>query len=392
MLNDYQCCRFVLLLLFLVGSNVIAESQNIKYINPVINTYTYHDASVIQGDDDKFYSFVSSIVPRDTTDNKAYYTVSIFRSNDLVSWDFYKYAFDDKCIEKRLVNEHDRVHGRYGKFPYHKDGNTKYYAIWAPDIFKHNGKYYLFVSFHLSIPDTKIAVFESKSLNEDFKFSGIIASSDNTETDVYVDAEELIDPFPIKVGRRMYLMYGSFRKDIKGNLLPKRKKMGVYISEMKLKKGRFRLGKRKFVTDYYEGCMVIPHGGKYWLLGTNGSLMNSTYKIDRAVSYNITGPYLNEEGLSIADTINYTPGDPILKTTSKHRFNGFGCPSNPIIDKNGQYWMMMHGHASEYPPIQMDKAEAERYTFLIPLYWDKDGKPYFDVDEIQRNKIRKPVL
>lgn len=392
MLNDYQCCRFVLLLLFLGGSKVIAESQNIKYINPVINTYTYHDASVIQGEDGQFYSFVSSIVPRDSSDNKAYYTVSIFRSRDFGNWEFYKYAFEDKCIEKRFVNEYDRRHGRFGKFPYHKNGKTKYYAIWAPDIFKHKGKYYLFVSLHLSIPDSKIAVFESKSLNQDFKFSGIIASSDSTEADVYVSTEELIDPFPIKVGKKLFLMYGSFRRDMSGNLLPRRNKMGVYIAEMKLKNAHFRLGKRIFVTDYYEGCMVIPHGGKYWLLGTNGGLYNSSYKIDRAVADRITGPYLNDKEQNIADTISYNPGEPILKTTSKQRFNGFGCPSKPIIDKNGQYWMMMHGHAKEFPPIQMEKAEQERYTFLIPLYWDKEGKPYFDVDEIQRNKIRKPVL
>ena len=106
----------------------------------------------------------------------------------------------------------------------------------------------------------------------------------------------------------------------------------------------------------------------------------------------ITGPYLNAAGNSIADTINYNPGTPILKTTSSQRFNGFGCPSNPIIDENGQYWLMMHGHAKEFSPIQVEKAEQERYTFLIPLYWDKEGSPYFDVDEIQNNKIVNPVL
>ena len=168
--------------------------------------------------------------------------------------------------------------------------------------------------------------------------------------------------------------------------------MGVYISLLQMRKGKFVLGKRIFLTDYYEGCMVVPHDGKFWFLGTNGGLFNSSYKIEYAVADKITGPYLNKKGKAINDTIEYNPGTPILKTTAKQRFNGFGCPSNPIIDKNGQYWMMMHGHAPEYDPIQMEKAEEERYTFLIPLYWDKKGVPYFDVDEIQRNEIRKPKL
>lgn len=156
--------------------------------------------------------------------------------------------------------------------------------------------------------------------------------------------------------------------------------------------GKFVLGRRKFLTDYYEGCMVVPHNGKFWFFGTNGSLYNSTYKIEYAIADKITGPYLNKKGRAINDTIEYNPGTPILKTTAKQRFNGFGCPSNPIIDKNGQYWMMMHGHAPEYDPIQMEKAEEERYTFLIPLYWNKEGEPYFDVDEIQRNEIKRPMF
>ena len=382
--------RIIILLIFLCISLSLCSPSKAYFENPVISNFTYHDASLIQGEDGFFYSFVSSVVPRESA--MAYYTVSIFKSGNLINWCFDKYAFEDKYIEKRLVNGYDKKHVFWGKYPYHLGGKTTHYAIWAPDIFKFRNKYYLFVSFHLSVSDTKIAVFESDSINKDFKFLQILVSSNKEDGDYYVDTEELIDPFPITVGRETYLMYGSFRRDSGGKWLPKRLKMGVYISQLKMKNGKFTLGKRIFVTDYYEGCMVIPHGGKFWLLGTNGSLLNSTYKIDYAVTDRITGPYLNRIGKAISDTINFNPGTPILKTTANQRFNGFGCPSNPIIDKNGQYWLMMHGHAKEFSPIQMEKAEQERYTFLIPLYWDKDGSPYFDMDEIQNNRIAYPVL
>jgi hypothetical protein len=75
-----------------------------------------------------------------------------------------------------------------------------------------------------------------------------------------------------------------------------------------------------------------------------------------------------------------------------HRFNGFGCPSYPVIDKKGRYWMMVHGHAPEYPAILADNPQKERYTFLLELLWDKNGNPYFDMDALQNDRIQKPFF
>jgi len=361
-----------------------------SFANPIIHDYEYHDASLIRIGQ-WFYSFVSCVAPRDKSLKHHYYTVSIFRSSDLVHWDFYKYALDSQYIEKTCKIEVDRKFNFTGRVPIvDKNENTKFYAIWAPDIIEYKDKLYLFVALHRSTSDTKIAMFQSSNIHDDFTFKGVLASTDPKDDNAYVESEELIDPYPIVVDGKMYLMYGSFRRALSGKIIKNREKLGVYIAEVLNNNDTISLGERKFVTDYYEGCIVVPYNGKYYLFGTNGNLRNHYYQIHYACADNVMGPYLNSEGKSIADTINYNQGTPILVTKESDNFNGFGCPSYPIIDKNGQYWMMMLGHATDYQPIRADSPEKERYTFLIPLYWDKEGKPYFDVDEIQRNKIRKP--
>lgn len=364
---------------------------NILVKNPVIPNFEYHDASLIRKGD-WFYSFVSCVAPRNRVFNVDYYTVSIFRSRDLVNWNFFKYALNNDNIIKEISTFEDQKYGFTGRFPYRNEKQQVYYAIWAPDVIFYKKFFYLFVALHFSKKDSKIAVFKSKSIDMDFSYSGILASSDSSDNKAFINMGEIIDPFPIVDKGKLYLMFGSFKRDLRGGVIRGREDLGVYMAEILFEDEDIALGKKHFITDYYEGCIIVPHNDKFYLFGTNGNLWDFRYQIHYASSETITGPYLNKEGKSIADTINYNPGTPILVTKENDRFNGFGCPSYPIIDKNGQYWMMMHGHAPELPPILMDKPEKERYTFLIPLYWDNNGNPYFDVDEIQKDQIKKPAL
>ena len=61
---------------------VTASSQTVD--NPVIRDYVYHDSSLIDGKDGYFYSFVSSVVPRDTSDFKFYYAAE-FKSSEILA-------------------------------------------------------------------------------------------------------------------------------------------------------------------------------------------------------------------------------------------------------------------------------------------------------------------
>lgn len=360
--------------------------------NPVI-TDCYHDASLIKGDDGWFYSFASSVVPRERHGDINYYTVSIYKSHDLVNWSFFKYALNDSLIIQQPVGDYDRKRGYHGRFIWSgSDGRKKYYPIWAPDIIKYDGKYLLFVSLHLSKTDSKIAVFESTRLSEDFHYKGIAVSNDKFDGLSFFDIYEIIDPCPIEDKGRLYLVFGSFRRWTNGKIIKGRERMGVYIVPLDVSKGVSMAGKPKFLTDCYEGVQILKHKGKYYLLGTNGSLSNSTYQISYAKSNNLFGPYLNNKGLSISDTVNIHFGNPILKTNDSDRFNGFGCPSVPVTDKHGRQWMLVHGHAPELSPLVASKACEERYDFLIELHWDKDDNPYFKKESILSNTQPMPNL
>lgn len=372
-------------------THIKSHSQAIQ--NPIIEDYIYHDSSLIDGKDGFYYSFVSSIVPRDTTDFKHYYTVSIFRSNNLTDWKFYKYALSKSDIQQEFLNKYDKEHKLSGKYAYIDSTDRKhYYALWAPDIMFFNNKYLLFVTLRRSVDDTKIALFSSNSLSEDFHFENIIISNNPADKDAYFYSKEQIDPFPIVDGEHFYLTFGSFTNSSNGLKLASRKGMGVYIVELD-SKNNFKMKEiPQFLTNLYEGVIILKRKKEYCLLGSNGSIRNYTYKISYAKSKHIKGPYLNNEGKSIADTINANFGTPILQTSLTSRFNGFGCPSLPIKDKKGRLWMLIFGHAPEYPPIREKNAKEERYTFLVELFWDKNNNPWFNLDAIQNNQQPSPTF
>ena len=50
----------------------------------------------------------------------------------------------------------------------------------------------------------------------------------------------------------------------------------------------------------------------------------------------------------------------------------------------------MNGHDLNLPAIVAKNSSIERYSFLLELHWDSDGNPYFDLDEIENNKIKLP--
>ena len=163
---------------------VTGFSQTVE--NPVIRDYIYHDSSLIDGKDGYFYSFVSSIVPRDSTDFKLYYTVSIFRSSDLEEWKFFKYALSSKDIQQRFLGNYDKTHRLAGKFALRgKKNEIKYYPIWAPDVIRYKDRYLLFVALRKSSDDTKMAVFEANSLSEDFRFVNVIVSNCPEDKEAY---------------------------------------------------------------------------------------------------------------------------------------------------------------------------------------------------------------
>lgn len=66
--------------------------------------------------------------------------------------------------------------------------------------------------------------------------------------------------------------------------------------------------------------------------------------------------------------------------------------SNPIIDKNGRFFVLVNGHDLSISPIVETSSVKERYGFLIELRWNKENDPYFNLKQIEENKIYNPKL
>lgn len=384
---------FVLVSIFIFDmSYVWAQST---YLNPVFRNYKSHDLSLVKGKDGYIYAFGSCNVARNKNEKLVYYGINIFRSKNLIDWTFYKPAYNTDYLKQNKIGNVKQSHAlafEQGQYFLKYGKSVISYPIWAPDVIEYNGKYLMFVSLRNSFKDSKIAVFETKDLSEDFVFKRIVVSCDKKDKDAYVLSEEIIDPFPIVDGGNLYLVYGSFARNGNGKLIEARKKTGVYIVRLDNKSYK-KIDNPIYLTDYYEGCSIQKHAGKYYLFGTNGNWENHTYKISYAVSNTLTGPYLNHKGKSIADTINIHLGKVILQTINSNlKYNGFGCMSNPIIDKNGRFFVLVNGHDLSIPPIVETSSAKERYGFLIELRWNKENAPYFNLKQIEENKIYNPKL
>lgn len=378
----------ILLIFFFLLCTVCAQERG-TVSNPVITGCVSHDMSLIY-DDGIFYAVGTSNVGREGNPPLVYCGINVFKSNDLCKWDFYK-RWD--CTQ--VTDLHNTKFSRYyekGMFFHVLDDDTITYPIWAPDIIKYKGEYLVFASLRRSFDDSKIALFRTDSIGGDLKFCNIVVSNSKTDGNAYFNTREIIDPFPFVENDSLFLVFGSFARDGYGRLADHRKGIGVYI--VLLDTATMQMQEEpKFLTDYYEGCSIIKRNNTYYLFGTNGAWTNHTYKISYAKSDKLCGPYVNDDGMSIVDTIKFNPGREILVTPSKDaRFNGFGCMSSPVIDNDGRYLVLCHGHDLSLDPIMEKENTRERYTFLLELKWDDDGNPFFDMDKIHNNKIKKPIF
>lgn len=345
--------------LFLTWFSLLGTKDTVKVVNPVISDYKIHDVSLIQ-DNNTFYAFSSCNLPRDSSEHIPYYGGNVFKSKDLVNW-----TYSHQCIDNL---------------------NLKGYALWAPDIIKYKGQYLLFAALRKNNDQSKIALFESDQIEGKFKFKKIVVSNEKSDGESYFSARGIIDPFPIEDKGKLYLVFGSFSRDDRFKRLKNRDGIGVYIVELDSKRNYQMKSDPIFITDYYEGVSIIKRKNQYFLFGTNGNLTNHSYQINFAYSSNILGPYLGENGLPISDTVKVNPGKVILKTEDNNlRYNGFGCMSQPIVDRKGRYWVLMNGHDLSLPPIYETSSQRERYVHLVPLYWDDNNMPYFVLEQIENN-------
>jgi arabinan endo-1,5-alpha-L-arabinosidase len=322
MLNGIKI-SFVAIALLIVPLFINACGKNIPdvsdgklqekvYRNPVVPK-SLPDPSVIKAADGLFYLYATEDI-RNTP---------IYKSNDLVNWQFAGTAFTDET--------------RPGFEP--KGG------LWAPDINYINGKYVLYYSMSVWGGEWTcgIGVASGVSPQGPFTDHGKLFRSNE------IEVQNSIDPFYIEEDGKHYLFWGSFR--------------GIYAIELTddglaLKPGA---AKQQIAGTAYEGVTIYKKDKWYYLFASIGSCcegINSTYTAVAGRSKNLFGPYTNKSGRSMATNQHE------IIIHGNDRFLGTGHTSELVEDDDGNTWVLYHA---------VDKNNPQgRVLMLDQIQWQND--------------------
>lgn len=314
--------NFKLLVATAIALSTATSFAQTRYSNPVIDN-SCPDPTVIRAEDGHYYLYAT-----ENTRN-----VPIYRSVDLVNWEFVSTAFTDKSRPK-----------------WNKEAN-----IWAPDINFVGGKYLLYYSKSVwgGEWDCGIGVASADRPEGPFKDHGALFISKE------IDVQNSIDPFFIEEDGRCYLFWGSFH--------------GIYGIELTADGLNIKPGaeKQRIADNFMEGTYIHKHDGLYYLFGSTGSCCvgeRSTYRVTIGRSESLFGPYLDKEGNRLLDS-NFNV---ILQRSEK--VIGPGHNSEIVKDDEGNDWILYHGFNSAAP-------EDGRLVYLDRVEWIDgwpiiaDGKP-----------------
>ena len=288
-----------------------------KYDNPV-SEENIADPSLIRGENGIFYLF--------STESGKYPNVPIFKSKDLINWYFVHSAF---TFETR---------------PSSLNGN-----IWAPDINYIDGRYVMYYSMSVWGGEMDCGIGVAVSDYPYGPFSDYAKLFDSRE----IGVQNSIDPFYFEDNGKKYLFWGSFRGIF-----------GILLSDdgLSIAKGS---SKFQIAGQGTEGTYIHKRDGYFYLFVSTGTCcegISSTYKVMVGRSENLMGPYYDQQGRSLFESIGtvFLQGNAFVA--------GPGHNSEFITDDNGDDWVLYHGYLKENP-------ELSRILFIDKVYWE-NGWPH----------------
>ncbi len=248
-------------------------------------------------------------------------TLEMRRSKNLHNWEYLGSVLDDipQWVQDKIQDTEDVVSN-----------------LWAPDIFYHNGKYYMNYSASLWGRNVStIALLSNVTLDPDDPLyqwvdeGEIISSADNTS----VFYNTIDGAFIRDQSGQVWLSFGSFWGGIKL----------VRLNASTLKPANSTLYSLAWNPDttYFpiEAPCIVYRNGYYYLFVNHDFCcdgVNSTYKIKVGRSAAITGPYFDQSGVDMMD------GGGTLFVGSGTRWIGPGHAS--IINVDGQDFFSFHAY------------------------------------------------
>ena len=312
----------LMFLILLALNSAIAQSSEATYSNPVVMP-TAADPTVLRAHDGLFYL----IATQDSWDGRVEHFLPIFRSADLVNWEF--------------------VHDVFTLPPAWKEGGG---FLWAPDLSLVDGTYHLYYSYSRWGDDNPcIGLAKAPHPLGPWEDLGrpVFCSQE-------IGVDNSIDPFAWYEGGERTLIWGSFN--------------GIYAVELDAS-GSNSVGEPVLLADTrFEAPYLIERDGYYYLFLSSGSCCegaSSTYITWVGRSRELSGPYED----AIGRDLRYGGGEVVL-----YRNDAWVGPGHNAVvtDDAGRDWIVYHAIAPDDPLLP--NGASRRPALIDPIEW-VDGWP-----------------
>lgn len=246
--------------------------------------------------------------------------------------------------------------------------------IWAPDIHKHGGSYYLYYSVSAFGKNTSgIGVTTNKTLDPhspDYRWvdQGLVLQSVPGR-----DLWNAIDPNVVEDDNGVaWLAFGSFWTGLK---MVKLDSSHARIAEPQEWHTIARRARPQFTPDEsggpaeIEAPFIFRKNGYYYLFASWGLCCQkekSTYHVVIGRSRSVTGPYLDKNGKDMRE------GGGSLVIGGNAAWKGVGHNSAYTID--GKDYMVLHAYETADGYLQKLK--------ILPMSWDADQWPVVDPHDL----------
>jgi arabinan endo-1,5-alpha-L-arabinosidase len=230
-------------------------------------------------------------------------------------------------------------------------------SCWAPDVIHFGDRYLLYYSVSTFGKQTSaIGLMSNRTLvptDPDYKWvdEGLVIQSDPT-----VDFNAIDPAVAVDAAGNLWLSLGSFWKGIKLIALDKTGRRSTADTKV-------------YAIAYHreiEASAIYRHGAHYYLFVSWGRCcrgLNSTYDIRVGRSAQITGPYLDKNGVDLMNE----GGTVLLETDGP--FIGPGHAG--IFEENGKSWFSCHYYDGTTP-------NGASMLSIRPMHWAADGWPQVD--------------
>jgi arabinan endo-1,5-alpha-L-arabinosidase len=320
------------------GTSTHSSISSTVYRNPVSRSFadTYADPDVVRGKDGWWYGYATSDPLRSGGER---HLIPMSRSRDLVHWRFAGDAFSSATLPSWA----DTAHGA---------------SLWAPDVhYAGHGQWRMYyvvteTTVTADLGDNAIGMATATSPLGPWTDSGAPVVGPRTRAPG--NYLWTFDPEWVRdTDGSEHIFYGSYNGGVFEQTLDP--------SGTQVKGDETRIA----IDNKFEGTYITRKDGYWYFFGSTANCCagpTTGYSVEVARSRNLTGPYVDKDGLRI-DVGGDTGGTPVLYQNG-NRWIGTGHNSMATDDR-GQRWIVYHAIDRNNPFLVGATGVINRRPMLI---------------------------